>query len=63
MRVLDCIEAFGEFGTTQLPDSIVADYGPGVRKVSVKPLDLIYSLNQAGDVARIEALVSQRSAW
>lgn len=61
--VLDCIEAFGEFGSANVPASVKRFYGEGVRKVAVGPFDLVYTLDPEADVAQIEALVHQRAAW
>ena len=61
MESLDNIELFGEYGSFLLPDSIRQEFGEGVRKVVVGPFDLIYTLYLEKDVARIEALVSQRA--
>ena len=59
---LDNIEAFGDFGSKVVPDSIREDFGEGVRKVVVSPFDLIYTYYPSDDLARIEALVRQRAA-
>ena len=60
---LDNIEAFGEFGSSNIPESIRQEFGSGVRKIAVNPFDLIYTLYPDADLARIEALAHQRSAW
>ena len=60
MRALDAIERFGDFGSPLMPDSIKARFGDGVRKVVVKPLDLIYTHYPEEGLARIEALVHAR---
>ena len=60
--VLDSIEAFGDFGSKVVPDSIREGFGEGVRKVVVSPFDLIYTYYPSDDLARIEALVHQRAA-
>lgn len=58
---LDNIEAFGEFGNADVPDSIKAEFGAGVRRVAVNPFDLVYTFYPELDLCRIEALVHQRS--
>lgn len=63
LRCLDNIESFPEFGSKLLPTSITKEFGDGVRKVSVKPFDLIYTYYPEQDLVRVEALVYQRSAW
>ena len=59
---LDNIEAFGEFGSKVVPDSIRDAFGEGVRKVAVNPFDLVYTYFPDQDLARIEALAHQRVA-
>ena len=59
---LDNIEAFGEFGSRIVPDSIREDFGEGVRKVAVNPFDLVYTHYPEKDLVRVEALVHQRAA-
>jgi hypothetical protein len=59
---LDNIEAFGEFGSKIVPDSIRREFGPSVRKVVVDPFDLVYTYFHDEDLARIEALIRQRAA-
>lgn len=60
---LDNIERFPEFGSRQLPDSIASRFGRDVRKVAIRPFDLIYTYDEEGDVVFVEALVYQRAAW
>ena len=59
---LDNVEAFGEFGSRVVPDSIRRDFGEGVRKVVVGPFDLVYTYYPDDGLARVEALVYQRAA-
>lgn len=59
---LDNVEAFGEFGSRVVPDSIREDFGEGVRKVVVGPFDLVYTYYSDEDLVRVEALVHQRAA-
>lgn len=63
LGVLDAVEAFGEFGSTRIPNSVKLAFGGGVRKVAVNPFDLIYTLYPERDLARVEALVHQRAVW
>lgn len=63
LSALDNIEAFGEFGSRNVPESIHARFGEGVRKVAVGPFDLVYTLYPEDDLVRVEALVHQRAAW
>lgn len=60
---LDNIEAFGEFGSTSIPESIKEKFGAEVRKVAVTPFDLIYSYYPEQGLARVEALIHQATAW
>ena len=61
-EALDNIEAFEEFGSKLVPDSIHHEFGAGVRKVVVNPFDLVYTYYPDDNLARIEALVHQRAA-
>lgn len=57
------LEHFPEFGSRSLPASIVERFGDGVRKVSVRPFDLVYTYYPCDDLVRVEALIYQRAAW
>ena len=59
---LDNVEAFGDFGSKVVPDSIREEFGEGVRKVVASPFDLVYTYYPDEDLVRIEALVHQRAA-
>ena len=59
---LDNVEAFGDFGSRVVLDSIREDFGEGVRKVVVNPFDLVYTYYPDDDLVRVEALVHQRAA-
>ena len=61
-EALDNIEAFEDFGSRLVPESIRSEFGAGVRKVAVNPFDLVYTCYPDEGVARIEALVHQRMA-
>lgn len=60
---LDNIEAFGEFGSAAIHESIKEKFGPEVRKVAANPFDLIYSYYPEQDLVRVEAFIRQRAAW
>lgn len=62
-RVLDEIEVFGGLGSRDVPRSISKRFGGGVRKVTVNPIDLVYTFYPQIDLVRVEALVHQRTAW
>lgn len=59
---LDNIEAFGEFGSKVVPDSIRREFGSSVRKVVVDPFGLVYTYFHDEDLAHIEALIHQMAA-
>ena len=59
---LDNIEMLDEFGSLNIPDSIVEQFGGGVRKVAVNPFDLIYTYYPEQDLVRVEALGHPRAA-
>ncbi|MEG0477173.1 MAG: sirohydrochlorin cobaltochelatase, partial [Raoultibacter sp.] len=59
---LDNIEAFGAFGSRNVPDSIKQRFGDAVRKVATNPFDLVYTYESDADTAYIEALILQRTA-
>lgn len=63
LSYFDNIEMFGEFGNSNIPQSIKEQFGVGVRKVAVNPFDLIYTYYPEQDLVRVEALVHQRAAW
>jgi hypothetical protein len=66
MQILDnlnYLELFEEFGSKNLPKSIIEEFGEGVRKVPINPFDLIYTYYPDQDLIRVEALVHQRAAW
>ncbi|MEG0147329.1 MAG: sirohydrochlorin cobaltochelatase, partial [Raoultibacter sp.] len=59
---LDNIEAFGAFGSRNVPDSIKQRFGDAVRKVAVNPFDLVYTYESEANLAYIEALILRRTA-
>lgn len=61
--ILDAIEAAGDIGSKAVPESIRSEFGAGVRKLAVNPFDLVYTYNAKRDIAFIEALIHQRTAW
>lgn len=60
-EMVDHIERFGEFGSRNVPASIIEEFGEGVRKVAANPFDIVYTLNTEQDIARTEALIPQRT--
>ena len=63
LRALDCIERFGNFGSPLTPRSVKERFGDEVRKVVVRPLDLIYTYYPEQDLVRVEALIHARSVY
>ena len=48
-------------GSTNLPDSIVMRYGANVRKLPIKPFDVIYEITDDEDFV-VLGMIHQRSA-
>ena len=61
MRALDNIESFGDFGSPLVPRSIKERFGEGVRKVVVRPYNLIYTHYPEQGLVRVEALLHGRA--
>lgn len=59
MACLDRIEMFGELGSSNIPNSVRAEFGEGIRKIPVNPFDSIYSYYPNLDLVRVEALIHQ----
>lgn len=60
--ILDSLEFFGGFGSSQVPQSVTERFGLGIRYVAVNPFDLVYTWYPDDDLVRVEALVHQRAA-
>lgn len=63
-KIFDAIDLLPHIpimGSTNLPDSIAARYGFNVRKLPVKPFDVIYEITDDKDFV-ILGLLHQRSA-
>ena len=56
-RALRNLESFPQMGSTDVPRSIVREFGEGVRKYVVAPFDLIYEYNEGTDVVLVYGLV------
>lgn len=56
-RALRNLESFPQMGSTDVPRSIVREFGEGVRKYVVAPFDLIYEYNESSDVVLVYGLV------
>lgn len=61
-RVLTMLEAFALSGSTNVPASITAEFGPCVRKCTVNPFDLVYEYDAQSDTVFVYGLVRQRMA-
>lgn len=62
LAALDSIEAFGGYGSRNVPDSIRRSFGDGIRKVVVDPFDLVYTYYPDEDLIHIHALVHRKAA-
>lgn len=60
-RMLAAIEAFTEIGSRDIPASLRAQYGGGVRKAVVEPFDLIYEYDSKTDSVIVYGLVHFRA--
>ena len=56
-RALRNLESFPQMGSTDVPRSIVREFGEGVRKYVVAPFDLVYEYNEGTDVVLVYGLV------
>ena len=56
-RALRNLESFPQMGSTDVPRSIVREFGEGVRKYVVAPFDLIYEYNESSGVVLVYGLV------
>lgn len=61
-RMLAAIEAFPEIGSRDIPASLRAQYGDGIRKAVVEPFDLIYEYDSKTDSVIVYGLVHFRAA-
>lgn len=57
---MQSISAFPKIGSTNVPRSVIAKYGEGIRKTAVKPFDLIYRYEEVEDTVIFEALIHMR---
>lgn len=62
IAALDNIQMFGEFGSSNIPESVKLQFGGEVRKIAINPFDLIYSYYLDCDLVRVGALVHQKMA-
>ena len=61
-RAVRMLESFPEMGSTDVPPSIVREFGGGVRKCVIAPFDLVYEYDEQADVVYVYALVPCRQA-
>lgn len=61
-RAVRMLESFPEMGSTDVPPSIVREFGEGVRKCVIAPFDLVYEYDEQSDVVYVYALVPCRQA-
>ena len=62
-KSIDLLSELPELGSRNLAEYIVRAYGTGVRKLVVKPFDVIYEYDEGDDEVRVLALLHQRAAW
>lgn len=58
---IDLLPHIAIMGSTNLPDSIAMRYGTNVRKLPIKPFDVIYEITDDKDFV-ILGMIHQRSA-
>ncbi|MDO4442731.1 MAG: sirohydrochlorin cobaltochelatase [Slackia sp.] len=61
VRALSNIEEFPEIGSQNLPASVKDEFDDSVRKVAIKPFDLVYEFKKSENAVYIYALVPMRS--
>lgn len=61
--LLFLLEIAPESGSKQLPDSLVQEFGTGIRKFAVEPFDLIYEYFPEKDEVDVYALIHQKRVW
>ena len=61
-KALDAIETFPNIGSSDIPQSVVEDFGSNVRKAIVKPFDLVYEYDEPADTVIVYGLVPFRRA-
>ena len=52
-----------QMGSSNLPQSIIEQYGPNVRKLVVSPFIVVYEINLESSTVDVLGLVHQRAAW
>lgn len=57
---MQSISTFPNMGSSNVPRSVIAAYGEGIRKTAVKPFDLIYRYEEDEDLVIFEALIHMR---
>lgn len=60
-HAIDLLPSIPVLGSTNLPQAIIETYGPTVRKMPVKPFDVIYTILDSGDFL-ILGLLHQKQA-
>lgn len=58
---IDLLPHIAIMGSTNLPDSIATRYGSNVRKLPIKPFDVIYEITSDKDFV-VLGMIHQRSA-
>ena len=60
LRALRAIEMFPEVGSADIPETIRERYGTAVRKMAIRPFDLVYEHDRESDVVYVHALIPFR---
>ena len=60
LRALRAIEMFPEIGSADIPETTRERYGTAVRKMAIRPFDLVYEYDRESDVVYVHALIPFR---
>ena len=56
-RVVRLLESFPLMGSTDVPQSIIREFGTNVRKCVIAPFDLVYEYDELHDTVAVYGLV------
>ena len=62
-RVVESLETFPLMGSPDVPDSIIREFGEGVRKCVIAPFDLVYEYREKDDKVMVYGLVPCAHAY
>ncbi|NHM15761.1 hypothetical protein GMI69_03620 [Eggerthellaceae bacterium zg-887] len=63
LNTVELLAIIPSLGSTNVPRSIAAEFGAGVRKIPVSPFDIITIYHPDKDLVEVAGLVHQRAAW